>query len=149
MKDKFFLGLLVFLQLLIFINIKFIRSYIANKKDGSFRIMFITTSVILVIGIAILAVMMNDPVVVAKFQMQRMMVLESGLLFCFLVYIKTRITIRVLNRVKNPDFYDISFFGKKVYRVEVVKKSELAIYILSMPVTLIAGAYFLVNVFAG
>jgi hypothetical protein len=111
--------------------------------------MFITTSVILVIGIAILAVMMNDPVVVAKFQMQRMMVLESGLLFCFLVYIKTRITIRVLNRVKNPDFYDISFFGKKVYRVEVVKKSELAIYILSMPVTLIAGAYFLVNVFAG
>ena len=149
MKDKFFLGLLVFLQLLIFINIKFIRSYIANKKDGSFRIMFITTSVILIIGIAILAVMMNDPVVVAKFQMQRMMVLESGLLFCFLVYIKTRITIRVLNRVKNPDFYDISFFGKKVYKVEVVKKSELAIYILSMPVTLIAGAYFLVNVFAG
>lgn len=149
MKDKFFPGLLIFLQLLIFINIKFIRSYIANKKDGSFRIMFITTSVILIIGIAILAVMMNDPVVVAKFQMQRMMVLESGLLFCFLVYIKTRITIRVLHRVKNPDFYDISFFGKKVYKVEVVKKSELAIYILSMPVTLIAGAYFLVNVFAG
>ncbi len=149
MKDKFFLGLLIFLQLLIFLNIKFIRSYIANKKEESFRILFITTSVILIIGIAVLAVMMNDPDVVAKFQMQRMMVLESGLLFCFLIYIKTRITIRVFKRVKNPDFYDISFFGKKVYKVEVVKKSELAIYILSMPVTLISGAYFLVNVFAG
>ena len=149
MKDNFFLGLLIFLQILIFVEIQFMRSYLSRKKESSFKVLFITTSVIFIIGIIILAVMMRDPDVVAKFQMQRMMVLESGLIFCFLVYIKVRITIRVLNRVKSPDYYDISFFGKKVYRLEVVKKSELAIYILSMPVTLIAGAYFLVNVFAG
>lgn len=149
MKDTFFLGLLIFLQLLIFINIQFLRLYIANKKAGSFKILFTTTSIIFIIGVILLIVMMLDPDVVAKFQMQRMMVLESGLIFCFLVYIKARITIRVLKRVKDPEYYDISFFGKKVYRLNVVKKSELAIYILSMPVTLIAGAYFLVNVFAG
>ncbi|HNX25032.1 MAG TPA: hypothetical protein PKG60_13375 [Spirochaetota bacterium] len=149
MKDTFFLGLLIFLQLMIFINIQFLRLYIANKKAGSFKILFTTTSIIFIIGVILLIVMMLDPDVVAKFQMQRMMVLESGLIFCFLVYIKARITIRVLKRVKDPEYYDISFFGKKVYRLNVVKKSELAIYILSMPVTLIAGAYFLVNVFAG
>jgi len=146
MKDTFFPGLLIFLQILIFADIQFLRSYIAGKNESNSIKLFMTTSGVFIIGIIILVIMMLYPDVVAKFQMQRMMVLESGLIFSFLIFIKARITVRVFKRVKSPDFYDISFFGKKVYKLEVVKKSELAIYILSMPFTLITGAYFLVNI---
>ena len=147
MKDAFFLVLLMFFQISIFIHIQFITSYIINKTDGSFKGFLVTTFTNFLIGMAMLIVMMDTPDIVGRFKLEPMMVLESGLIFCFLLFIKIRITARVLKRVKSPDYYDISFFGKKVYRLDVVKKSELAIYILTMPFTLVTGAYFLVNVF--
>lgn len=148
MKDAFFLALLVFLQISIFVHIQFLVAYISEKKSSSFKGFIVTTFTNFLIGMVMLLVMMQSPDIVRKFRLQPMMVMESGLIFFFLLFIKIRITVRVFRRVKDPDFYDISFFGKKVYRLEVVKKSELAIYILSMPFTLITGAYFFVNLFA-
>ena len=147
MKDAFFLGLLIFLQISILVNIQLIISYFAGGKKGSLKRVFAAASVNFLIGIILLAIMMFAPDVVSKFQIQSMTVPESGLLFLLLVFIKTRIAVRVFKRVKDPDYYDISFFGKKVYRLNVVKKSELAVFLLSMPVTLVAGAYFIVNIF--
>lgn len=147
MKDAFFLVLLIFLQISIFIHIQFITAYIIQKKNSSLKGFLVTTITNFIIGMAMLIVMLDDPDVLKRFKVEPMMVVESGLAFFFLLFIKIRITVRVIKRVKNPDFYDISFFGKKVYKLDVVKKSELAIYILSMPFTLVTGAYFLVNVF--
>jgi hypothetical protein len=149
MKDAFFLGLLILLQISILVSIQFLTSYFGERKKGSFQGVIVTTSFSFLIGIVLLIIMMYAPDIISKFNIQTMMVPESGLIFFFLVFVKTRITIRVLKRVKSPDYYDISFFGKKVYRLNVVKKSELAIFILSMPFTLITGAYFLVNIFTG
>ncbi len=149
MNDAFFPALLIILQILIFADIRYIRLYITNKNDVYFKKFKITTFIIFCLGLVILATMAHTPEVVTKFKMQTMMVLESGLIFFSLLMVKARITIRVIKRGKSPEYYDISFFGKKVYRPDVVKKSELAIFILSMPFTLITGAYFLANVFFG
>ena len=147
MKDAFFLGLLIFLQISILVNIQLIISYFAGGKKGSLKWVVAAASVNFIIGIILLVIMMFAPDILSKFQIQSMTVPESGLIFLLLVFIKTRIALRVFKRVKNPDYYDISFFGKKVYRLNAVKKSELAIFLLSMPVTLVAGAYFIVNIF--
>lgn len=149
MKDVFFLQLLILLQVSIFVNIQFIKAYIGDKKLWNYRGVIITTLISFFLGILVLIIMMFFPNVVSDFRFQSMTVPESGLIFFVLLFVKLRITRRVLKRVKNPDFFDISFFGKKVYRLDVVKKTELAIFILTMPFTLITGAYFLVNIFAG
>jgi hypothetical protein len=147
MKDLFFLGILIFLQFSILLNIQLLISYFSSGKKGSLKGVYAAASVNLFIGIIILLIMVFAPDVVSKFELQSMTVPESGLIFCLLVFIKARIALRVFRRAKDPDYYDISFFGKKVYRLNVVKKSELAVFLLSMPVTLIAGAYFVVNIF--
>ncbi len=149
MKDAFFPALLIILQISIFADLRYIRLYITEKNEVYFTKFKVTTSIIFIIGIVTLIIMVHTPEVVTKFQMQTMMVLESGLIFFFLLSVKARITLKVIRRGKSPEYYDISFFGKKVYRPDVVKKSELAIFILSMPFTLITGAYFLANIFAG
>jgi hypothetical protein len=147
MKDVFFLGLLILLQISILVNIQLVVSYFKSEGKGSLKSVIAAASVNFLIGIILLVIMLFAPEVVSAFKIQSMTVPESGLIFCLLIFVKTRIALRVLKRVKDPDFYDISFFGKKVYRLNVVKKSELAVFLLSMPVTLIAGAYFIVNIF--
>lgn len=147
MKDLFFLGLLIFLQIFILVNIQLVISYFAGGKKGSLRGVIAAASINFLTGLVLLVIMIFVPDIVSKFQIQSMTVPESGLIFCLLVFIKTRIAVRVFRRSKDPEYYDISFFGKKVYRLNVVKKSELALFILSMPFTLIAGAYFIVNIF--
>jgi len=147
MNDAFFLGLLIFLQFSIFVSIQFARSYISNRTASSYNRIRIAIIINVLTGLLTLFLMIHNPEVVSKFQIQSMMVLESGLIFFFLVYIKSRIAIRVIKRSKDTNYYDISFFGKKVYKPEVVKKSEVAIFIVTMPFTVITGAYFLANIF--
>ncbi len=147
MKDVFFLGFLIFLQLSILVNIQLLISYFSSGKKRNLKGVYAAAAVNFVTGIILLSFMVFAPDVVSRFELQSMTVPESGLLFCLLVFIKTRIAVRVFKRAKDPDYYDISFFGKKVYRLNVVKKTELAVFLLSMPVTLIAGAYFVVNIF--
>ena len=149
MRDIFFLGLLVALQLSIFIHALFIGAYLSEKSDRSFRGFLVTTVSNFLIGMVMLIMMVQTPEIVRKFSFKPMMVLESGLVFFLLLFVKIRITIRIIKRFMNPEYYDLNFFGKKVYKPGVVKKSELAIYYLTMPFTLFTGAYFLANMFFG
>jgi hypothetical protein len=149
MREIFFLGLLVALQLSIFIHALFIGAYLSEKSDRSFRGFLVTTVSNFLIGMVMLIMMVQTPEIVRKFSFKPMMVLESGLVFFLLLFVKIRITIRIIKRFMNPEYYDLNFFGKKVYKPGVVKKSELAIYYLTMPFTLFTGAYFLANMFFG
>lgn len=148
MRDRLFLGLLVYLQISIFSHILFIASYISEKSDKSFRGFLVTTVTNFIIGMCMLVLMLKDPAIIRRFSLAPMLVVESGLAFVFLMFLKIRIAVRIWRRVKDPDNYDISFFGKKIYKKDVVKKSELATYFLTLPFTLISGAYFLVNIFS-
>jgi len=147
MKAAIFLVLLIFLQISIFVHFQFIRSYIFDKQWGRLKKFLVVALINIFIGIILLAGLMGSPEFYKTFSLGPVLILESGIIFLILVFVKVRITLRVIKRSKSPEYYDISFFGRKVYRLNIVKKTELAIYILSMPITLIAGAYFIVNVF--
>lgn len=147
MSDAFFLGLLIFLQAAIFIDLQFVMAYFARRKESGYLKIIAATFVILIAGVIALFYMLRNPDAVTRLGIQRLMVPESGLIFSALFFIKLRIAYRVIKRSRDPEFYDISFFGKKVYRPNVVKKSEIAIYAVTMPFTLITGAYFIANTF--
>lgn len=133
----------------IFIHALFIGSYLSEKSERSFRGFLVTTVSNFLIGMIMLIIMMKTPEIIRKFSFKPMMVLEAGLVFFSLLFVKIRITIRIIMRAMKPESYDINFFGKKVYKPGIVKKSELAIYYLTMPFTLFTGAYFLANIFWG
>lgn len=149
MIDSLFLWLLIYLQISVFVHILFIISYISEKSNFSFRGFLLTTLTNFGIGIGILVLMLKDPDVIRRFTLGPVLFIESGVVFSLLIFLKILITVRVVKRVKNPENWDISFFGKKVYKQDVVKKGELAAYFLTLPFTLISGAYFLVNLFGG
>ncbi|HOK93049.1 MAG: hypothetical protein BWY23_00217 [Spirochaetes bacterium ADurb.Bin218] len=148
MIDKIFLWLLIYLQLSLFLHILFIILYIAEKSNSSFRGFLATTFSNFAIGLSILYVLTKEPLVLKRFSFAPFLIIESGLVFSFLILLKVWITLRIWRRMKDPENYDISFFGKKVYKQDVVKKGELAAYFLTLPFTLISGAYFLVNIFS-
>lgn len=149
MMDSLFLWLLVYLQISVFVHILFIVSYISEKSSFSFRGFLLTTATNFAIGMGILIVMMKDPDVIRRFTLGPVLFIESGVVFSLLIFLKILITVRIIKRMKAPDSYDISFFGKRVYKQDVVKKGELATYFLTLPFTLMSGAYFLVNLFGG
>ncbi len=149
MTDRLFLWLLIYLQISVFAHILFIVSYISEKSGASFKGFLFTTLTNFIIGISILILMVKDADVVRRFTHGPVLFIESGLVFVLLIFLKIMITIRIYKRIKAPGSYDITFFGKRVYKKNVVKKGELAAYFLTLPFTLISGAYFLVNLFGG
>lgn len=57
--------------------------------------------------------------------------------------------MKIYRRSKNPDYYTINFFGKKVYPNGLINQKEFITLFLTMPFFLLVGAYFvarLVNI---
>jgi hypothetical protein len=67
----------------------------------------------------------------------------SGFVLFILLFLKITILVRIYKRAKDPAFYSINFFGKKVYEKGIVRQSEFVTIFLSMPFFLIIGAYFI------
>lgn len=116
--------------------------YLLNKSDRYFK-MFLGTflsNTILMIIISIIA--MRDPAAVRKINLSLMLWVISGFINVIFVCVKIAIVRKIMSRAKDPEYYDLNFFGKKVYRPDIIKKSELAAMFLTMPLFLITGSYF-------
>ena len=146
MRHTFFLTLFILLQLSIFVHAVFIVSYSKTKSTPAFM-GFLATTFTNFIMTAIMAVMlMRTPAIVYKFKLEFILIVEAGIAFFILMLVKIRITLRIILRSRNPDYYDVTFFGKKVYKTKIISKGEVATYILTMPVTIFVGAYFFVKI---
>jgi len=66
----------------------------------------------------------------------------AGLVLFVILFLKIAVTIRILKRTKDPAFYTLNYFGKKVYEKGIVRPSEFITIILSMPFFLLVGSYF-------
>ena len=103
------------------------------------------TNVFISIGIA--TIIFINPIITKGINLDLVFILESGLLFVYMLAIKIRLTITIIKRSRNPEFYHMSHFGKKIYNTSIVEFKELATYFLTLPFTLMAGAYFFVKFF--
>ncbi|HQO40712.1 MAG TPA: hypothetical protein PK986_09605, partial [Spirochaetota bacterium] len=64
MRDIFFLGLLVALQLSIFIHALFIGAYLSEKSERSFQGFLVTTVSNFLIGMIMLIMMVKTPEII-------------------------------------------------------------------------------------
>jgi len=147
MNAVFTIVLILFLQLSIFVHIQNMIGYIAKKEVKYFRGFMITAVSNIVIATLLAISIKVYPAVLKKMQMELMLLLESGLIFFYLLIVKIRITIRIFKRLKDPSNYHFSYFGKKVYDTTIVTYGELITYFVTMPFTIFAGAYFFAKVF--
>lgn len=116
--------------------------YLLNKSIRYYR-MFLGTFIsntILMIIIGIVA--MRDPDAVRKIDLSLLLWAVSGFINLILIGVKISIARKIYIRSKDPQYYDLNFFGKKVYRSDILQKSELAAMFLTMPLFLIMGSYF-------
>ncbi len=84
----------------------------------------------------------RNPAVIKNINIGLILWVISGFLNIILISVQVTIVVKIIKRSKDPAYYDLSFFGKKVYKPEIVKKSELAAMFLSMPLFLLVGSYF-------
>ncbi len=124
------------------IQILAIILYLLNKNDRHYR-MFLGTFIsntILMVLVSIMA--FRNPAVIRNINIGLILWVISGFLNIILISVQVAIIGRIIKRAKDPAYYDLSFFGKKVYKPEIVQKSELAAMFLSMPLFLLVGSYF-------
>ncbi|MFA5518348.1 MAG: hypothetical protein WDA74_03755 [Spirochaetota bacterium] len=124
------------------IQILAIILYLLNKNDTHYRIFLGTflSNTILMVLVSIIA--FRNPAVISNINIGLIFWVISGFLNIILISIQVTIIIKILKRSKDPAYYDLNFFGKKVYKPELVPKSELAAMFISMPLFLLVGSYF-------
>jgi len=116
--------------------------YLSNKSESYFKSLLGTFIINTTLMILISIVAMGKPEDVYSINLKFITWVVSGIICFFVLILKISISIRIYKRTKDPDFYDINFFGKKVYRPGLVKPKEFLALIASVPIFLLIGSYF-------
>ncbi|MBP7737053.1 MAG: hypothetical protein KA369_13835 [Spirochaetes bacterium] len=146
MKFLFLTALFIAIQTSVFIHLYCLFNYISSKQMVYFRYFMITAVTNMLLSIAMAAIVMLDPKILKGVKLDIIYILEAGLIFIYMMSIKVRIIVTIVKRVRDPKNYHFSHFGKKIYNTSVVNFREVAIFFITFPFTLIAGAYFVVRV---
>lgn len=136
---------IIVLEISFFFHFYFIISFIIKKEDRSFRGFLYTAITNIALGIFLAVFILINPQEVRALKLDRILFVESGLIFWMMLFIKFRIGIRIYRRTKDPLHYHYSYFGKKVIHASAVTSTEMLTYFLTLPLTLICGAYFIVK----
>ncbi len=141
-KEMLITLLLITLAFAFCFQILLIALYLSNKSDNYFRALLGTFIINTVLMVLISIVAMNNPAGVYSINLKFIMWVVSGIILFFIVILKTVIAVRIFRRSKDPQYYSINFFGKKVYEPGIVKPKEFLAVIASFPFFLMVGAYF-------
>ncbi|HNU91511.1 MAG TPA: hypothetical protein PKO25_06530 [Spirochaetota bacterium] len=137
------------LQVSFVVHIYYLVSYISRKQDRFFK-GFLTTAITnIFIGIFLAVLVLINPAEVRALNLDRVLFIESGLIFFLMLAIKGRVSVRIYRRSQDPQHYHYSYFGKKVIHASAVTSRDLLTYFLTLPLTLICGAYFVVKLGCG
>lgn len=148
MKIIFFLAMVICFQTSVLVHIHSMVGYISTKKMNYFKRFMFTAVTNTLVGISVAILVVLDREIIRLIKLDQMMVLESGIIFIYMLFIKGSIAVRIYRRMKDPAFYHISYFGKKVYEKKVVDPKEIMTFFITLPFTLFAGAYFVVRIFS-
>jgi len=134
--------LLISLSFSFCFQILVIVQYLSTKSEGYYRIFLGTFVINTILMIVISIFMFKRPVYFYNLNIKFLLWVISGFILFILLFMKITIFLRVYKRSKDPAFYTINFFGKKVLEKGIVKQSEFVTVILAMPFFLILGSYF-------
>lgn len=124
------------------LQILVIIQYLLTKSENYYRIFLgtfiINTFLMVISSVAIL----RDSSTIAKIDIKSILWIISGFVLIFILFVKVTTIIKIYKRSKDPQFFSINFFGKKVYEKGIVKPHEFLTLILTMPFFLMVGSYF-------
>ncbi len=145
MKFIVLVALLVTIQISLIVHLQSLIGYVWKKSMAYFKGFMITAVTNSLFGIILAIFVLLDRDLVRGLNMDKILVLETGVLFVWMLFIKIRITARIIRRIRDPKNFHRSYFGKKVYDTAVVDKKELMVYFITFPFTILAGAFFIVK----
>ena len=135
--------LLITLSFSFCLQILVIIQYLSTKSESYYRTFlgtFIINTILMVItSIAIF----KDASSLLAVDIKFILWIVSGFVLIFILFIKISTIMKVYRRTKDPQFYSINFFGKKVYEKGIIKPYEFLTLILTMPFFLMVGSYFI------
>ncbi len=125
------------------LQILVIIQYLLTKSDNYFRI-FLGTFIINTILMIITTVsLFRNPSALSALDLKFLLWILSGFILLFIIFIKISTIVKIIKRSKDPQYYTINFFGKKVYEKGIVKPNEFLTIVLTMPFFLLVGSYFI------
>jgi hypothetical protein len=123
-------------------HILIIVMYIKNK-DNIYLFWFLATVALnMGIALALIILALTKPHLILQLNLKYFFWLLSGFFTILLLCLKVAIFRNVYRRAKDPKWYHVNYFGKKVYEKGVVKQSEFIGVFISLPFFLIIGAFF-------
>lgn len=134
--------LLITLSFSFCLQIFAIIQYLDNKSMTYYRIFLGTFIINTILMVFVSVFALRDPASMHKVDMRFVMWLLSGFVTFVILYVKIATVRKILKRSKDPAYYTINYFGKKVYEQGILKKHEFATFALLMPIFLFAGSYF-------
>jgi len=140
---------IIILEISFIIHVYFLVAFITRKEDRAFRGFLYTTITNISLGIFLAVFIMINPREVGAIKLERLLFIESGLIFFLMLFIKFRVGVRIYRRTRDPAHFHYSYFGKKVIHASAVTSRELMTYFLTLPLTLVCGAYFIVKLGCG
>lgn len=136
-------SLLIALSFSFCFQISVIILYVSSKKDIYYKAFLGTFVINTILMIVVSVLALSSPEMVRKVNLKLLLWILSGFILLVILFIKITVVIKILRRAKDPSFYTINFFGKKVYEKGIVKQSEFLTLILTMPFFLLIGSYFI------
>ncbi|NLV68645.1 MAG: hypothetical protein GXY14_13330 [Spirochaetes bacterium] len=135
-------SLLIALSFSFCFQIAIIILYLSSKRDLYYKTFLGTFIINTILMVVTSTIALTSPMSIQKINVKFILWVISGLITLVLLFLQITILVRVYRRSKDPDFFDINFFGKKVFRKGVIKQSEFLTFILTIPFFLMVGSYF-------
>lgn len=135
-----FLFLVLFLSLAF--HISYLVKYIQTREPVYLHRYVLTTITNVIVSGGLIFVALYKPMVIQKIKFPLMMWIITGFIMVMTLMAQITIFQRVYQRSKLPENYHYNFFGKKVLHPTVLKPGEVAFFFASVPMFLLAGAYF-------
>lgn len=135
--------LLITLSFSFCLQILVIIQYLSTKSENYYRTFLGTFIINTVLMIVASVSLFRDSSDLASIDLKLILWIVSGFVLIFILYLKITTVIKIYRRTKDPQFYSINFFGKKVYEKGIVKPYEFLTLVFTMPFFLMVGSYFL------
>ncbi len=127
------------------LHILFLIDYISSKQNRDFYGFLGTAFTNISLAISMVLLVMRDPMIIGSLKKELIVLVASGILFIFMLIIKTKMLLSLFSKMRDPANYHYSFFGKKIYEKSIFSMKDLAIYFFTVPITVLSGAYFIVS----
>ncbi len=116
--------------------------YVKSRDNRYFYWFIATVALNMTIAGAMIIVTLTKPELIRALNLKMFFFLLSGFVTLLLLAIKILIFRNIYVRSKDPKWYHISFFGKKVYEKGIVKQMEFLGIFGTLPFFLVIGAFF-------